>query len=231
MPDEVKKSEPEDVRPAASTDISLSQALLAPLDAIFKAQVHSARSFINFLFQIGYPPKPDDGKEPQVTDAEPKENNLYQMSFSYGLDGERQKISIPILALVPISPIGVQSAEFEFDFFVRNFAKHMQLRKSERINEPEDPKWFLVDDPQSLRGTFAPEAPKIAQSKASGKDKERNESFTQESQSRIKIKVNVGAIPQPAALEKLLATLGQMTRIEKSDSNGKSNPPPQMTNP
>ncbi len=33
--------------PAASTVISLSQILLAPLNAIFKAQVHAARSFVN----------------------------------------------------------------------------------------------------------------------------------------------------------------------------------------
>lgn len=34
--------------------ISLSAALLAPLNAIFEAQVHSARSFLNFIFQMGF---------------------------------------------------------------------------------------------------------------------------------------------------------------------------------
>ena len=41
--------------PASLSEISLSQAILAPLDALFKAQVHAARSFLNLLLQIGYP--------------------------------------------------------------------------------------------------------------------------------------------------------------------------------
>src|SRR3954463_3483482 len=48
--------------PASETILSMSQALLAPLDAILKAQVHAARSFLNFLMQIGYPHQPTAGR-------------------------------------------------------------------------------------------------------------------------------------------------------------------------
>jgi len=53
-------------QPAESTDISLSQAVLAPLDAIFKAQIHAARSYINMLWQMAYPHLPVDSKGDQV---------------------------------------------------------------------------------------------------------------------------------------------------------------------
>src|SRR3569833_4616551 len=46
--------------PAAQAMVSLSQALLAPLDSIFKAQIHAARSFLNLLLQLGYGHRPDN---------------------------------------------------------------------------------------------------------------------------------------------------------------------------
>lgn len=52
--------------PAEINPVSLSQALLAPLDAIFKAQIHAARSFINFLLQLGYPDEYSDFTEDDI---------------------------------------------------------------------------------------------------------------------------------------------------------------------
>ena len=34
--------------------ISLSSALLAPVNSIFEAQIHAARAFLNFIFQMGF---------------------------------------------------------------------------------------------------------------------------------------------------------------------------------
>lgn len=35
-------------------DITLSAALLAPLNSIFEAQIHAARAFLNFILQMGF---------------------------------------------------------------------------------------------------------------------------------------------------------------------------------
>jgi len=40
--------------PASFTELNLSEALLAPLNAIFEAQVHAARSFLSFILQMGF---------------------------------------------------------------------------------------------------------------------------------------------------------------------------------
>jgi hypothetical protein len=211
-----RETGPVDGEAAASASLSLSQALLGPLDALFKAQVHAARSFLNYLLQLGYPPHEErGGKKTPVPPAAPSAgaaadpDRLYQMSFSYDVDGHTQTVSVPVLSLVPVSPLGITSAEFEFDFFVRSIAKHKQFRKSIRSEEPGDPGWYLVDEPKSLRGTFAPASgpgPDAAGGKPSGAPAGGQES-------RIRIKVNVGALPPPASLEKLLATLGQLTRV------------------
>lgn len=40
---------------AEDTKLTLSAALLAPLNSLFEAQIHSARSFISFILQMGFP--------------------------------------------------------------------------------------------------------------------------------------------------------------------------------
>jgi hypothetical protein len=217
--------------PASQTILSLSQALLAPLDAILKAQIHAARSFLNFLFQIGYPHQPQAaptteggggpaaGKTPGAPDGD-QDGLPYQMDFYHDIPGGgRQKVSIPTIALVPVTPLGVSSADFQFDFYVRQIARHRQIQASEKDKTDEeaqatsgDPEgkvdrntrpWFLVDTPLSIQGTFAPSPPIGA-----GNDTERVD------EARFHVSVKVAAMPMPAALEKILAGLGQVATIE-----------------
>lgn len=196
-----------EVQQAAEAVISLSQALLAPLDAIFKAQLHAARSFLNLLLQIGYPHQPAEATE------------LRGRGIPYTLDfyndvamGEgktsRQKISVPALALVPITPLAVESAEFTFDMAVSHIAQHSQIQVSERAaleGEPEGLReqrrpWYLVSDPRSIRGRLA--AP------ASGRPGDRSEAT-------IHVTVKVGRVPPPSGLDKLLTSLTQMSEVKE----------------
>lgn len=192
---------------AAEAEFSLSQALLAPMDAVLKAQIHAARSFVSFLLQVGFPNR-DFPKDPKDPEAFP-----YTMDFEYPLSGgKRQRVTIPTLALVPTTPLGVSSAKFKFDFFVKKIERHRQLKESANKEAPQPVDrtkrdWFLVDEPISLRGTVAPMRPK------EGSQAERSE-LSQEQQARIEIEVNVNSLPVPAALEKILASLGQASATE-----------------
>ncbi len=137
-----------DKGPASETVLSLSQALLAPLDAILKAQVHAARSFLSFLLQIGYPHRPapaaqgaappaGGSAQPGASSATPApegdEGVPYQMDFYHDAPNlGRQKISIPTLALVPLNPLGVKEAEFQFDFYVRQISRHNQMMAADK---------------------------------------------------------------------------------------------------
>jgi hypothetical protein len=226
--------------PAADTVLSLSQAILAPVDALLKVQVHAARSFLNFLLQIGYRHKPKlpadtTGRSPAEGDAagdgdadkdEGKEGIPYQMDFYRSTGkGKREKISVPTLALVPVSALGVTSSEFSFAFHVREIAKHRQIRAQEsektelerqtstesakRAPAGVDPSaevidrntrpWFLVDTPLSVQGSFAPAAGSKGESA---------------SEARFEIKVCVGTLPMPAALDKLLTSLSQSSTVD-----------------
>jgi len=216
--------------PASETVLSLSQALLAPLDAILKAQVHAARSFLSFLLQLGYPHQPmpssAGGAAPGPASTGTPGNSAepdglpYKMDFYHDVpNGGRQKLSIPTLALVPLNPLGVKEARFEFDFYVRQIGRHNQIMSAEKqaidaeeaatrkapsgqMGRQKRP-WYLVDTPVSIRGTFAP-----SPTPGSGSEASRVE------EARFRVEVEVGALPLPAALEKLMVSLGQVSGMQ-----------------
>ncbi|MCX7987019.1 MAG: DUF2589 domain-containing protein [Bacteroidales bacterium] len=191
------------------TQISLSQAILAPLLSIFKAQVHAARSFLSFLLQIGTPHIPTNAAGEPLTD-ETQKDTLYMQTFRIkqtNAEGKEEtvEIKIPSLSLVPIAPLGVESAEFEFDFRVENYHHHRQMQKSEEDALKKEEKfgihyrpWYLIDNPINFDGNVAPSA-KIEESSSSGQT--------------IKIKIKVSRQPTSAGLDKLLTSFNQYISI------------------
>lgn len=182
--------------PASETVVSLSQVVLAPLDAIFKSQVHAARSFLSFILQLAH--KPTREGEPQQP--------MFHETFSYDYNDETgrktQTLHIPTLALVPIKPLAVQEASFKLAMTVSYIGQHRQERASVRSREQGGDgearrPWFLVDDPISLRGVVAPTP--TEKSPAAGPT--------------VEISVKVGPAEVPAALDRFLSSLGQRTVI------------------
>lgn len=55
----------------SNDQISLSAALLAPINSIFEAQIHSARAFLNFILQMGFRhiPSKDDFDNQELYDS------------------------------------------------------------------------------------------------------------------------------------------------------------------
>jgi hypothetical protein len=227
------KAPEEETWPAAQKNISLSQAILAPLDAVFKAQTHAARSFLSFLLQLGYPHQPlgpaqeptrpgqppsgappAPGTLPAAPSPEPPPKDTpYYLEFAHEIEVDgvmrRQRIRVPTLALVPVAPLAVQSAEFRFSLAVRELGRHRQVQKSEEAALSEEDKaktsaysrpWFLVSEPMSVRGVLASPGPKDAAAE-------------QTSESRIEIEIKVGSVPIPAGLDKLLTALTQVGQL------------------
>lgn len=187
--------------PAAEANISLSQAVLAPLDAIFKAQLHAARSFLNMLLQLGYPHQSRPSGEADGGDGRP-----YTLDFLHELavNGvmKRQRVSIPALALVPVAPLAVEAASFKFEMAVKEIALHRQLKVSEKEEAQAARPWFLVHEPVSIRGTIAP--PTSGPEATSQRGRETT----------IQIEVKVGSMKVPAGLDRLLTSLTQRAELK-----------------
>ncbi len=198
--------------------ITLEQALLAPLDSILKAQLHSARSFLNMLLQLGYPHNPKDDKDAsgkddtQEKDKTPSEP--YHLEFAFAdSEGNKQLVKVPALSLVPISPLAVDSASFDLEMAANKVTTgRRQIRESENLSTDESSEdynavkrpWFLVEKPVEIRGDIIAPTSTDADSK-------------KQTQSSIKINIQVKSVPMPAGLSKLLTALSSMNDVKEID--------------
>lgn len=201
---------------ASQKVISLSQALLAPLDAILKAQIHAARSFLNLVLQIGYPHQAlgEDGLPVRGQEGD----SVYSLKFKHEVwDGEKnvvQTTTVPALAMVPIQPLTINQADISFKLTVTEIGEHEQIQRSEQkkmggYEESNKRPWYLVSDPISMRGHIAASSQSTAGAE-------------------VNIQLKLGQAPMPHALEKLLSTLTQVSHQhpEVSDDNA----PPVVVN-
>lgn len=201
---------------AEQTTLSLSQAILSPLDAIFKAQLHGARSFLNMLLQLGY--RGTETGSPSDTGKKKSSGSPFMVEFETDVAQEKGKkrynVSVPALSLVPIQPIAIQNAEYEFEMNVQAIYKHRQVQGSRAEKDTsEDEKmrpWYLVRQPVSIRGILAPPV----ESPPAGKGKEGSETAISRG-STIRVRVKVDKTPMPAGLSKMLTSLTEMAGIEE----------------
>ncbi|MBR9998937.1 MAG: DUF2589 domain-containing protein, partial [Cyclobacteriaceae bacterium] len=110
-------------------------------------------------------------------------------------------LSIPNLALLPIRPLAINEADFSYEFEVSS--ENIEYKQMGAVyKDPEEEKgrpWFLIKEPKSIRGHFAP----------------RKEESTEAS---IKINIKVGNTPMPYGLEKLMVHLtNNMDVVDKKD--------------
>jgi hypothetical protein len=204
--------------PASSTAVSLGQALLAPLDAIFKSQIHAARSFLSLLLQMGTPHVPIN-EEGNPDHENLNTQSMYMQEFRFESTDEEgkpriSKVSIPTLSLIPVTALAIDNAEFQLEFRVTQIQRHRQMQASEKeATEKEKEKtnasydefyrpWYLVKEPISLRGMVAAPSSKDSSSENT-------------SDSTIKINIKIGKQAMPAGLDRLLTTMNQVSKISQ----------------
>lgn len=236
-------------------DISLSAAVLAPLNAIFEAQIHSARAFLNFVLQMGFRHQYTDAEktklrqqlevldpasehrqqletiladiaraEEATKEIEPithkvqrgealtehedfrwreyhrGHGELYQQCLKY-IDnrGLQRTINIPNLALLPVQPLSIDSAKFNFEMHVSDASGVYDQMGSvpglEGIGRP----WYLVK-PKSIRGDITT-------------------AKTSESSKTIKIELNVKSGDMPYGLHKFLSSLTDVADDQQSKTS------------
>ena len=154
--------------------------------------MHAARSFLSFLAQIGFP----SAGAPDAT--------AFALNFrAKDADGNTHVLSVPALALVPVQPLTVQTADIEFSFQVEAVGDHQQEQSSRGGTAPRQ--WFLVETPASFRGTVSEQSAE---------------------KSSITVKLHLERAPVPAALAKLLTSLSEFTVVVAPPSTLPSVPQP-----
>jgi hypothetical protein len=229
--------ETEETKPASFSQLNLSEALLAPLNAIFEAQVHAARSFLSFILQMGfrhkYTPvdikKLEEDKETNkevletineelearieverlrklqrdgtITDEQflelklllSKWDDLHSQDFIYiDEEGKENWVSIPNLALIPVKPLSIDNASFQFNMSINDKYENYNTIKGSAKADYERP-WFLIQ-PKRLTGNIA------------------SKSAT-ENQATISIQISVKSTEMPNGLNRLLTMMNESSRI------------------
>lgn len=251
---------------AANESLTLSAAILSPINSLFEAQVHSARAFLNFILQMGFgdtvseselaeeqerieqllnnsedmevderqdleqkrtrvtylqnllaqyteyldlKKKKDSGAELtayeesrldelKALDGEFENANLkediHTLKFKYqDGSGNTHTIIMPALALIPIQPLGITKATFDFNLAISRHTSNFNQHQPSRRGSPKRP-WFFIQ-PKRIEGSIHSES-------------------SMQSQRGIKIHVEVASTPIPQGLSNLLTSLTQSGRIE-----------------
>ncbi len=235
------------------TELTLSAAILAPLNAIFEAQIHAARAFLNFILQMGFKhrfspdellhkikeikiqlqneeddkqakrfqqrideyqelydylilkeeigagqklSKQDEEKLAKLHDKLLKKDNgeIYTQEFNYTDENNiRKKIVIPNLALIPVKPLAIKDASYNFKMSLnRSYKNYRQMQQGSAGDEPRP--WYLLQ-PKSLSGEIIPESDAA-------------------NQTCIQVEVNVGEVELPQGLNNLLISLTQSAEVK-----------------
>lgn len=232
--------ESNDTKPGSYSKLNLSEALLAPLNAIFEAQVHAARSFLSFILQMGfrhkYTPTEIKNLEDDVKDKDANEkvlatireeekdrkeikrlrdlqrdgkitnqelddlklllnkwDDLHSQDFVYIDDqGNENWVSIPNLALIPVKPLSIDTASFQFDMKINDTYENYNTIKGSAKADYERP-WFLIQ-PKRLTGNIASKS-------------------ASENQATISIQISIKSTEMPDGLNRLLTMMNESSRI------------------
>lgn len=95
------------VKAHSSQVMELQQLIAGPLVATIDADSLSAHRYLDYLFEIAFE---------SYDRTTGKTGKLRLLTFSYvGDGGKRQRVSIPMLTLMPLPLLQVKEAEFDFD--------------------------------------------------------------------------------------------------------------------
>lgn len=254
------ESEKEEPGKNNNEPISLSAALLAPINSIFETQIHAARAFLNFILQMGFRHTPSQEELDEASEEEKEQEekrteerkadkarirellkkrktkslsesevnelraldsrsgDLYQQMINYvDNTGNQFAINIPNLALLPIKPLVINEADFSYEFEVstENDKYRQMSTVYKTAGEEKERPWFLIREPKSIRGHYAPRK---------GKKEDSGDEENEGHEASIKINVKVGNSEMPYGLEKLLTHLtDSMDNIDTEEDEAQNN--------
>lgn len=137
----------------------------------------------------------------RIKELKTKWGDLYQQFIPYvDAEGNDRTLSIPNLALLPIKPLAIQSANFKFELRVKDELKSVDstIRSAVKAN-PKRP-WFLIEDPKVIAGEFSPH--------------QKEDSI----EKTIKIDVTIGTVEIPQGLSKLISSLTSIAEDKGSNN-------------
>lgn len=185
----------------SSQVMELKDLISGPLVATIDADSISARRYLNYLLELAF----------ESYDRETGEvGRLRTLDFTYGthdVGGARmQRVSIPLLTLVPLPLLQVKEADFDFD-----------IQIVDAVSSDKDATFSLKDGTSGDGDN--PEGVKLRVSMAAANAEGRVKSTTQQSlTANMKVKVRMEQADMPGGLSNLLHLTTNNLQMEEVEA-------------
>ncbi len=193
-------------------DLPFDNLIGAPLNACVKAQAEAAQTTINFIQEVGLnsveTTRTDaDGKEIKV-----KEQEAVYVYFNFIQAGRRVTISVPLLTMVPIPYIGINTIDINFKATVTG----VQRQESTAADSYE--KNTEKKESSGKLGWFKVSTSSLKTNVSTKKDSTSTKNSEYSVEATIDVSVHASQDSMPAGMAKVLEMLGSAMDI--CDPNG-----------
>lgn len=199
-----------DTKKVSSQIMELKDLISGPLVATIDADTISTRRYLSYLYELAFESyDPTTGKVGKLRALEFN----YRASDSFGV--HNQKVSIPLLTLVPLPLLQVKEADFDFDIQIID-AVSADKNATFSLKSPEIASATQDDASEGLRLRVSMAASNIE----AGEDVKRRQGLS----ANMKVKVKMQQADMPGGLSNLLSLTTNSLQIEDADEQESINP-------
>lgn len=199
-----------DTKKVSSQIMELKDLISGPLVATIDADTISTRRYLSYLYELAFESyDPTTGKVGKLRALEFN----YRTSDSFGV--HKQKVSIPLLTLVPLPLLQVKEADFDFDIQIID-AVSADKNATFSLKSPEIASATQDGASEGLRLRVSMAASNIE----AGEDVKRRQGLS----ANMKVKVKMQQADMPGGLSNLLSLTTNSLQIEDADEQESINP-------
>lgn len=199
-----------DTKKVSSQIMELKDLISGPLVATIDADTISTRRYLSYLYELTFESyDPTTGKVGKLRALEFN----YRTSDSFSV--HNQKVSIPLLTLVPLPLLQVKEADFDFDIQIID-AVSADKNATFSLKSPEIASATQDDASEGLRLRVSMAASNIE----AGEDVKRRQGLS----ANMKVKVKMQQADMPGGLSNLLSLTTNSLQIEDADEQESINP-------
>lgn len=199
-----------DTKKVSSQIMELKDLISGPLVATIDADTISTRRYLSYLYELAFESyDPTTGKVGKLRALEFN----YRTSDSFGV--HNQKVSIPLLTLVPLPLLQVKEADFDFDIQIID-AVSADKNATFSLKNPEGGSTSQDDLSEGLRLRVSMAASNIE----AGEEVKRRQGLS----ANMKVKVKMRQADMPGGLSNLLSLTTNSLQIEEAEEQEPINP-------
>lgn len=191
-----------DSKKVSSQIMELKDLISGPLVATIDADTISTRRYLSYLYELAFESyDPETGKVGRLRALEFN----YRTSDSIGV--HNQKVSIPLLTLVPLPLLQVKEADFDFD-----------IQIIDAVSADKNATFSLKNPERNASSQDATEGVKLRVSMAASNIEGTSEVKQRQGLSaNMKVKVKMQQADMPGGLSNLLSLTTNNLQIEEAD--------------